>query len=120
MYEVRAYHCSYCKKYGLTKAWIKKHEERCFHNPVTRSCCTCANFQKSTSKEGIISIDIPICLEAIPLSDDNTKWKLKSNCSKWVERPDDEEILMLYQDEKVKNINKENKHHYLSITDIPF
>jgi hypothetical protein len=119
MYEVKAYRCSYCRKYGLSKQWIKKHEETCFHNPVTRSCSTCANFKKTTDKEGIFSIDIPVCLDGIQIySKETKKWKLQSNCSNWVERPEDEEILYLYQSEKEKDMSKEIISN--PFTDMPF
>lgn len=105
MYEIKAYHCSYCRKYGMAKAWIKKHEEKCFHNPITRSCMTCANFDKKTLRhEGeIYSMEMPVCYENFSLFNNDGKWMLKNNCEKWVERPDDEEILFLYQAEKEKD-----------------
>ena len=120
MYEVKAYHCSYCRKYGLTKAWIKKHEETCYHNPVTRSCATCANFKKTNGKEGIFSIEIPVCLEGIQIYyEEGKKWELQTNCPNWVERPDDEFELELYQKDKNKNVIPGNINASILI-DIPF
>lgn len=41
MKEIKAYECDHCCIYKKTKHTIKKHEERCFSNPETRSCATC-------------------------------------------------------------------------------
>ena len=41
MYEVKAYHCSYCKRSKLNKSKMKKHESICFFNSDTKSCATC-------------------------------------------------------------------------------
>jgi len=120
MYEVKAYHCSYCKKYGLSKSWIKKHEEKCFHNPVTRSCATCANFKVEAlkPKSDIYSIEIPLCLEGIRLIESN-KWKLQTNCPKWAERPEDEVELALYQQSKNEDVISDNID-ISTLTDMPF
>ena len=108
MYEVKAYHCSFCKKHGLTKSNIKKHESGCFRNPITRSCVTCANYaQKENNYPNQDNFDCsPICLENISLfeqasfMDDVPKIKLHTLCSKWTERPEDEIELVTYQTEK--------------------
>ena len=108
MYEIKAYRCSYCKKYGLSKSNIKKHEEGCFRNPLTRSCVTCANYaQKDNGHPSQFHFDTtPICLENILLvqptsfMDDEPKYNLKTACKKWVERPEDEVELTQYQIEK--------------------
>jgi len=108
MYEVKAYHCSFCKKHGLTKSNIKKHEFGCFRNPITRSCATCANYtQKENDVHSQFSYEsTPICLDGISMfeqasfMDDAPKVKLHTACSKWVERPEDEIELAKYQYEK--------------------
>ena len=110
MYEVKAYRCSYCKKYGLSKSNIKKHEEGCFRNPITRSCATCANYAQKDN-DGYLHSQFPfdctpICMENISLvepasfMDDLPKIKLHTACAKWVERPEDEAELMEYQLDK--------------------
>ena len=123
MYEVKAYHCSYCKKYGLSKSNIKSHEANCFRNPTTRSCVTCANYAQKDNNENFHSqfpFDCtPVCLENIrlvePMSfmDDIPKIKLQTACAKWVERPQDEVELAEYQIEKQRFeliiINNEDK-----------
>ena len=110
MHEVKAYRCSYCKKYGLSKSNIKKHESGCFRNPVTRSCATCANYAQkddSNNTHSQFPFDCtPICLDNISLfkptsfMDDLPKVKLHTSCVGWVERPEDQEELALYQAEK--------------------
>jgi hypothetical protein len=45
MYEVKAFHCSFCKKYSTSKSRIKSHEKECFKNPETKSCATCEFFK---------------------------------------------------------------------------
>lgn len=45
MYEVKAFHCSFCKKYSTSKSRIKSHEKECFKNPETKSCATCDYFK---------------------------------------------------------------------------
>lgn len=114
MYEVKAYHCSYCKKYGLSKSNISKHEKSCFRNPVTRSCATCANYAQKDDNDLLHSqfpFDCtPICLENISLVTEPSFMqelpliKLQTNCGKWVERPEDECELMEFQLDK-RNIN---------------
>jgi len=42
MKKVESYHCSYCNKLYEKKSSCKSHEYRCYYNPKTRSCATCA------------------------------------------------------------------------------
>lgn len=43
MIEVKAYKCDYCKHLTVSKSGMYKHESRCFHNPLNRTCKTCKN-----------------------------------------------------------------------------
>jgi len=45
MKKVTAYQCGFCKtpKLYLSRSGAKKHEERCWLNPVRKSCATCDN-----------------------------------------------------------------------------
>jgi hypothetical protein len=117
MYTQTAYRCSYCHKYGLSKSWIKKHEEKCFKNPATRSCTTCANLKREKI-EDYSAFDhlyetYPVCLSGInlenPLFYENeyrssryisSRYILKTACKHWEERPEDEEELIIHQDNK--------------------
>jgi len=96
MYEVKAYHCSYCKKYGLSKAWIKKHEQKCFLNPETRSCATCENYkiEPVDDPDEAFELEKPLCLQKIDLTGPNGKWALNTNCPLWKEV--DDEFLTSY------------------------
>lgn len=100
MKEIKAYQCGYCSKYLKTKGSIANHEKRCFHNPVTKSCVTCANFKKELYRVRDTQhyLDLPICIIGIKLFDKEGRWKLKNNCLKWVERPQEAEELAIYQE----------------------
>ena len=105
MYTQNAYRCSYCHKYGLSKSNIKKHEERCFKNPVTRSCATCANFftcdySEDTETKPAKCLAGVIFEEKPNPSSVYRSLKLETFCGKWVEKPEDEEELIRYQDAK--------------------
>jgi len=122
MYTQTAYRCSYCKKYGLSKSWIQKHEDKCFYNPVTRSCSTCANFCVKDSRPSIFSMNDVECLENVKfdLTDkEQNKVKLQTNCGFWTERPDDEIELIEYQmDKKPSKVDTNVVFFYQD--DIPF
>ena len=113
MYEAKAYRCSYCKKYGLSKYHIVKHESTCFRNPITRSCSICANRASNIITDPVFgTIEVPYCLEGFsfvnPVVDPENRRKIKmyTNCAKWVDRPEEEEQLAIYQRTKeVENIN---------------
>ena len=41
MKERKAYQCSFCTFYRLTKKSVEIHEDNCYHNPKNRACATC-------------------------------------------------------------------------------
>ena len=45
MKKVTAYQCDFCKtpKLYLSRGGARKHEKRCWLNPIRKSCATCAN-----------------------------------------------------------------------------
>lgn len=117
MYEIKAFHCAFCKKYGLYKSNIKKHEATCFKNPMTRSCSTCGNRASNTIVDPVFghpfTTEVPYCLEGFSFinpdvnHEDKRKIKMYTNCAKWVERSEEEEELAIYQRTKeVENINE--------------
>ncbi len=53
MKTISAYQCEYCQRYGKNKTRILKHEERCYYNPSTRSCGTCAHLDDWKCMQGI-------------------------------------------------------------------
>lgn len=108
MYTQTAYHCSYCKKYGLSKSWILKHEEKCYYNPVSRSCSTCANFHVKDTRPSMFAMNDVECLENVKFDvkdAEQNKVKLETNCGFWLERPDDEIELITYQLDKKSSDN---------------
>lgn len=107
MYTQTAYHCSYCKKYGLSKGHIKKHEDNCFKNPITRSCATCANlFSDARFYNNLFNrfnLNSVQCIKGLKFEKldneffEEPQYRLITNCSEWVQMPDDDEIFILYQ-----------------------
>ena len=89
MYEVKAYHCSYCKGFKLRKAATLKHEEKCFYNPATRSCATCLFYDRKEITNEVFATKL-VCYHGMEFYQEG-KLKLNTNCSLWVERPLDEE-----------------------------
>lgn len=56
MEKIIAYKCSFCKdssrRLFLSKSGCRKHEKKCWLNPVRKSCATCANLcEKIETKE---------------------------------------------------------------------
>jgi hypothetical protein len=41
--EIIRFKCNYCKKHYSTKSDAAKHENKCFYNPVNKSCISCGN-----------------------------------------------------------------------------
>lgn len=73
MKEVTCYKCEHCDKVVQTKAYMKKHEAKCFFNTETRSCITCAHFKQDIYEpQG----KVRWCDKSIDLTEG-----LNSNCS---------------------------------------
>lgn len=91
MIEIKAYQCDFCKKYGKSKSNIKKHEETCFHNPVTKACATCEYCCQVDKKMGIYYTTVPVCSKGEIISDiigEKKHVSLKHHCLLWKERED--------------------------------
>lgn len=98
MYPVQAYHCSYCKVFKLRKSAAINHENKCFYNPATMSCATCLFYDVNESIKPYKGL---ICHKGVNFYPANVERpKLQTGCTKWVERPEDEEekinLLMDY------------------------
>ena len=97
MKQVLAYKCSHCGKVYENKNSCKAHEYKCYFNPRTKSCASCAfntlNCGRIT-KNGAY-FETPSCLVNI----DVTKAGLQTQCSKYLDRKysDDKEIMNLVQ-----------------------
>lgn len=109
MKEFKAYQCDFCNKYGKQKSRIKKHEESCYHNPMTRSCATCIHLKQqefSPVPNGTLLdnqdpesmafgessgwVDyIPVCKEGVDISqmdDGGKEVYLKTQCPLWEDK----------------------------------
>lgn len=122
MYEVKAYHCSYCKRYKLTKAIIIEHERSCFRNPATRSCATCLFYDLETKQDGILTFENLVCHKGEKFYDkepqsafEHIKPKLRSECRMWVEKPVDEQAKI----EMLEEHGFEPKKNYFTLPDSP-
>lgn len=53
--HVTIYKCDHCRKYGLSKSNIQKHEQFCFKNPDNVPLCFggCAHFDTGTNDDGV-------------------------------------------------------------------
>lgn len=105
MHEIKAYQCAYCKKYSKSKSVIKKHETECFHNPVTKSCATCANCSREHYKVDKKALDFdsdivgdvyshkPVCSGGKTISHLKGgiyKADLRSKCECWIEKEEED------------------------------
>jgi len=89
MYEIKAYRCSYCKKYSSSKSVIRDHEKRCFNNPETRSCATCTNLTSRNVKiDRFTTVIDPMCIAGIEF---NTK--LRHDCHLWKQNTEEHDEI---------------------------
>ena len=104
MYEIKAFHCSFCKKYSSAKAVITKHEKKCFYNAATRSCVTCLFFDKKDTKQ---LADVPFCHMGYSFEQSGNslfyRVKLRTDCKHWQEKPEDEEEYIILLGEMLLN-----------------
>jgi hypothetical protein len=84
MREITVYECEFCnkRKYAY-KSSAKKHENKCFWNPETRSCMTCKHYMEP-DETTIMQVyeEETLCAFANPIKRFNTK------CRGWVELSD--------------------------------
>ncbi|KJF45365.1 hypothetical protein [Draconibacterium sediminis] len=85
MKKIEVYECSYCEKrsYKL-KASCAAHERKCFFNPVTRSCASCAysRFSNFSVHKGAFT-KLGTCL-----LNENILEKKRTQCEKYLSRDD--------------------------------
>jgi len=75
MNEVIAYQCEHCPKIYTAKKVCKAHEKKCYSNPATKSCTTCAYFHGNNQ---------PFCTEETPFD----IVALQTGCSFYAINPD--------------------------------
>ena len=94
MKQVLAYKCSHCGKVYENKNSCKAHEYKCYFNPRTRSCASCAFNTISTAKitKNNSFIQFPSCLVNIDVS----KKGLQTQCCKYLGRKykNDQDIMI--------------------------
>lgn len=89
MYEVKRFHCDYCRKVLSNKSYMERHEKFCPRNPDSRSCGTCEHlvmvdhFVDHPEADHPVNIPIPTC-ELNKFSTDNRTERnphgMRSNC----------------------------------------
>ncbi len=54
MKKVTAYQCDFCKnpRLYLSRGGARKHEKRCWLNPIRKSCATCGNLAEAWDPKG--------------------------------------------------------------------
>nr|DAK10581.1 MAG TPA: Transcriptional repressor CTCF/DNA Complex factor zinc finger protein-DNA [Caudoviricetes sp.] len=101
MHEIKAYQCAYCRKYSKSKSVMKKHESKCFHNPITKACATCGNrFQEHYKVEklfvpfvGDVYAYRPVCKAGkiiTELRDGELSVNQRDNCEYWIKKEEEE------------------------------
>lgn len=98
MKTINSYECDFCNKYSKSKAYMKRHEKICFHNPVTKSCVSCKNLTGSTLNLSTTEFTLrPVCVAGINISEINPTalsgytHDLRTGCSSWEQRITEEE-----------------------------
>lgn len=82
-----SYQCDFCKKLFHKSLGCKAHERRCYKNPKTKSCASCAFLEKQEFEIGPEAfIDFDVCLQNIDLTQ-----SLKTKCSAYIQVRYDEE-----------------------------
>lgn len=79
MKEVLINQCSYCNKTSFYKSNLRKHEKKCFYNPVTRSCASCLWFGKKYSGELAECFSGELYSQGLGL-----RLIFKTECDKWI------------------------------------
>ncbi len=78
MKETIAYECEFCGKIYKNLASCKSHEYKCYFNPRTRSCASCAlnRYEEQSVSEGVTRMT-RICLMSVPVEVEGLKTKCR-------------------------------------------
>lgn len=90
MIVIEAYECFYCGKVFKQKSSCKKHEDKCFFNPVTRSCAGCNNSiltDHMRNNQGFLKQE-RICLAGHDIKENKN---LRTNCAEFIEKREEDE-----------------------------
>lgn len=99
MKEIKAFKCEFCGKVYEKIVTCKSHEYKCYFNPRTKSCASCA-FQKLENGK-IIDIGTIFSFPSCNLNINVAKMGLQTKCSKYFDKKysDDKDIML----EVIKN-----------------
>ena len=79
MKQVMINQCDFCEKTSFAVSTIKKHEKKCFFNPVTRSCAACLWF----SRVHDIGNETMCYIGKFLKAPEGERQKLQTNCPSW-------------------------------------
>jgi hypothetical protein len=93
MKEIKAFKCEFCGKVYQNERTCKAHEYKCYFNPRTRSCASCA-FQKLDYGK-IIKANTIFSFPSCQLNINVVKLGLQTKCSKYLDKKysDDKDIM---------------------------
>jgi hypothetical protein len=79
MHTITAYHCDYCQKIYANRDSARLHERRCYYNPATGSCASCAflDLLRYKFENGYIT-DFQVCMRNFDLTG-----SLKTGCEQY-------------------------------------
>ena len=96
MLKTEAYKCGYCGKIYENKNSCRSHEFRCYFNPGTKSCASCAflALELAGMKTRGCDIEFQSCKANVDISK-----KLKTNCQYYLNKKysDDRDIMNLVE-----------------------
>lgn len=85
--ERKAYSCKFkcARNVILSRKAMAQHEDRCFSNPSTRSCKTCANFESYFDSCGVPNSGFRVtqCEANAMKYDGDDSAILRTNCDDW-------------------------------------
>lgn len=119
MKKTEAYQCEYCNKLYSLKNSCRSHENKCYFNPKTRSCASCALFTQQTYQ--LIKFGHFTILQTCFVNINVLRSRLKTKCDNYCERGNEnpkliKEILLKYKPiEFAKKYNKLTKEPNLII-----
>ncbi len=114
MKEITAYKCDHCNKTYTYKNSCRSHEYRCYHNPRTKSCISCAFMDRIPLHKKNYVTDYTACF----MNHEIFK-KLKTKCEDYI--LDDPEIKRIARVEIFKEKEEETKARKIySSPDMPF
>ena len=87
MIERTIFECEHCnKKRLISKYGMKKHEEKCFYNPIRKACITCNNFINEPIHQLEDGTTEAIAGERECEVNYNIEKELRHNCPLWIEK----------------------------------